>query len=83
MNNLVMVTAVIVGASAEVKSAVVDKKLSARPVLGVFALGIFLYILGMASQDLATKFCYLVIIAALLVNGAPVFEALNPQPKKG
>lgn len=83
--NLVLTTAVVVGGSAEIRSAVVDKKLTAKPILAVFALGIFLYIMGMASENVASKFCYLIIVTALLVNGQPLFNALNPTltPKKG
>lgn len=81
--NLAMTTAVIVAVSAEAKDLATNKKLSGKPVIASFALGIFLFIFGMASESVATKFCYLVIVTAVLANGGPLFKALTPQPPKG
>ena len=82
-SNLAMITAVTVAASAEAKSVTVNKKLTAKPVVAAFLLGIFLFIAGMASETVAQKFCYLIIITALLTNGTALFNALNPAPVKG
>lgn len=80
--SLVMMTAAVVVASAEAKSIAVDKKLTGRPVIGGFALGIFLFIFGMASQNVGAKFCYLVLITAILKNGDFLIAAINPTPRK-
>lgn len=78
-DNLVMTTAAIAVGSAEIKSVMVDKKLAAKPVVAGFALGIFLFIIGMASPKIGSLFCYFIIITALLVNGEPLFKALQPS----
>ena len=78
---VVTACAVMVG-SAEVKSVVSDKKLTAKPVLGGFGLGVFLFIIGIARQDLGVKFCWFIIVTALLINGGPLFAALSPTGTK-
>jgi membrane protein CcdC involved in cytochrome C biogenesis len=77
--NLVMTTAVVVAASAETKHITQDKKLVAKPIIAAFGLGIFLFILGMASENVGTKFCYLVMLTAILINGESLFAALTPK----
>lgn len=75
--SLAMGAAITVGVTAEAKHLVVDKKLAGKPVIAAFVLGVFLFIFGMASQPLASKFCYLIIITAVLVNGNQVFKILK------
>lgn len=49
------------------------------PVLGGFALGLFLFAAGIASERLATMFCLLIVVASLLVNGQALFSVLTPS----
>lgn len=50
-----------------------------HPVLGGFALGLFLFAAGIASERLATMFCLLIVVASLLVNGQALFTVLTPK----
>ena len=47
------------------------------PVLGGFALGLFLFAFGIASERLATLFCLLVVIGSLMINGTALFNMFN------
>jgi len=80
--SLVMTTCAIVAASAESKSITTEKKLVMRPIVGAFGLGIFLFIFGMANQSIGQKFCYLVMITAVLTNGNSLISMLTPKPQK-
>jgi len=48
------------------------------PVIGGFALGLFLFAAGIASEYLASLLCLLLILSSLLINGQDLFTALNP-----
>jgi hypothetical protein len=48
------------------------------PVIGGFALGLFLFAAGIASEYLASLLCLLLILSSLLINGQNLFTALNP-----
>ena len=74
---LAMTTAVITAASSEAKLLADKKPLAMKPVIGSFILGLFLFAFGMANENLATKFCYLVIASALLMNGLKLFAILK------
>lgn len=76
---LVMTTAAVMVGSAEAKSLVEEQKLHGAPVVAGFGLGIFLFIIGMARQDIGVKFCWFIMITAILVNGAALFKALAPN----
>jgi Na+-transporting NADH:ubiquinone oxidoreductase subunit NqrD len=77
--SLVVTTCAVMVGSTEVKSIVMDKKLTAKPVVAGFGLGVFLFIIGIAREDLGVKFCWFIIITALLINGGPLFSALSPN----
>lgn len=47
------------------------------PVIGGFILGVFLFAFGMVNEHLATLFCVLLIVSALLINGLSLFTALH------
>lgn len=76
---LVMLTVLFAVGGAEAKRLVTKQPLSVRPVIGGFLLGVFLFIFGMINENLATKFAYLAIVAALLTNGVPTFQAITPN----
>lgn len=67
---------IAVGAS-EAKTLLAGQGLKMKPVLGGFVLGIFLFAFGMANENLATRFCVLVAVAAVLVNGKSLFGLLG------
>lgn len=87
----VLTTVVVVVAGAEV-TRLANKKYNAEhpgapkrkestvmaPVIGGFALGLFLFAAGIASEYLASLLCLLLIISSLLINGGNLFTALNP-----
>jgi len=51
------------------------------PVLGGFALGLFLFAFGIANEHLASMFCLLIVVASLLVNGKNLFDLLTTLSK--
>lgn len=75
--SLVMLTCFITVAGTEGNRVVNKKDFGLNPVLGGFFLGLALFIFGLISENLATKFCYLVLVTGLLINGASVFNALR------
>lgn len=70
---LAMVTCVITVGATEAALIKKHKTPSIRPVIGGFVLGLFLFAFGIMNEELATLFCYLIIVGALLINGASLF----------
>ena len=82
MNGLAVTTVVVAVGSTEASRIVQGKPMAMSPVIGGFVLGMFLFAFGMVNADLAKKFCILIIISALLINGANLAKALNPSERK-
>lgn len=74
---LIMLTSATVCVSTEAKNIYTGHGLAMKPVIGAFGLGIFLFILAAANVSIAQKFCYLCIVAALLVNGTYFFSLMT------
>ena len=51
------------------------------PILGGFALGMFLFAAGIAHERLATMLCLLIVVASLLINGQNLFALLTSITK--
>ena len=77
---LAMTTVLVAVGGAEATRLSKKEPLGMSPVIGGFALGIFLFALGMITEDLASKLCLLIIVAALLKNGKALVS-LIPQGK--
>lgn len=77
-----MVTVVVAVGSAEAARVAKKEPMNMSPVIGGFLLGVFLFAFGMISESVATKFCVLIIVASLLVNGLPFFQMLGTKPAK-
>jgi len=75
--------AIAVG-SNEAKKLSTGKGVTVEPVIGGFILGLFLFAITAFNEGLGNKFCYLVIAAAALTNGAATLQTLsklaNPTP---
>lgn len=76
----VVTTVGIVVATSESAALITKRSLSMRAVLGGFVLGIFLFPLDSAQPDLAKTVMTLIVISALLINGAPLLELLSKAP---
>lgn len=50
---------------------------SFRPVVAAFVLGVFLMALDEFAPQLTGKFCALIIITDIVLNGKPVFDFLG------
>lgn len=74
---LAVTTSVIAAVSTEAKYLAEKKPLAMKPVIGAFILGLFLFAFGMVNENVATKFCYLVIVTAILMNGSKLFTILK------
>lgn len=85
MNPLVLTTCVITLITTEAKRSLVNKggkesinwNPSMRPVIGSFVLGVFLLGIDEAAPQLTDKFCGLIIITDLVLNGKPLFDYLG------
>lgn len=75
--SLAMTTVVVMVGSTEASRMVKKQPPAMHPVVAGFAVGLFLFALGMASESLAAKFCVLIIVASLILNGMPLFQALS------
>lgn len=82
MNGLAIITVLVAVGSTEANRITSGQPMEMQPVIGGFILGLFLFTLLAVNNDLGTKFCYLVIVGALLINGAGLFNALSPKGKK-
>jgi len=71
--SLAMVTSVVTTGATEAALLKKGKPPTMKPVIGGFLLGLFLFGLGMVNERIGTLFCYLIIVGALLVNGASLF----------
>ena len=84
MNGLVITTVLITVGGAEAKSFVTGKGPTFHPVLSGFIVGLFLLVIGMTSQNLGQKLCYLVIAFSLITNGASIATTLaNANTRTG
>lgn len=72
--SLAMTTVLIAVGSTE--AALISKKKAPtmKPVIGGFILGVFLMALAAVNNDVTAKFCYLIILGSLLVNGAAALK---------
>lgn len=85
MNGLPLLTVLVAVGSAEANRVVAGKPMVASPVIGGFILGIFLFTFMSINAQLTSKFCYLIIVSALIVNGDGLFKSLSgnkPKTKK-
>lgn len=80
MNGLAIMTVLVTVGSTEANRIVNGKPMNISPVLGGFVLGIFLFAFLMVNPKLGSKFCYLIIISALLINGGGLTKALTVSP---
>lgn len=76
-NALAITTAAVAVISTEAARIANKKPPVMKPVVAGFVLGIFLFGFGLASEHLATLFCYLIIVSALLINGVALFSIVK------
>lgn len=81
MNGLTIATVLVAVGTTETKTVIGGKGFQLRPVIGGFILGIFLFGLGSVNASLAKNFCILIIVTAILINGAQVFKLFNTVSK--
>lgn len=74
---LVILTVFLTVGSGEVKNVVTGKGFQIHPVLAGFVLGLFLFVFQALDTNVGNKLCYLVMIAALIINGGVAINALN------
>ncbi len=72
-----VLTVLVVVGGTEATAVTKGKSLALKPVVSGFLLGLFLFTFGLLSESLATKVCYLIIAASLLVNGIPLIQAAS------
>lgn len=78
---LAMMTTMVTVGSTEVALIHKHKAPSIRPVIGGFALGLFLFAAGAVNPQIASLFCYLIITGALLINGGALLNSLATAQK--
>lgn len=73
IQSLAMVTTLVTVGSTEAARLKKGHAPTMQPVIAGFILGVFLFGFGMASPRITALFCYLIMIGAVLVNGAALF----------
>ena len=73
----VIATIGVIVASTESKHLIEKKSLTMKPLIAGFILGLFLFPLDSANPELSKKFQVLLIVSALLVNGADLLAIFN------
>ena len=82
MSNLGVMTAVtVVVATSESNVLISRGTFTMRPLIAGFILGLFLFALDSANEQVSKVFITLIIITALLVNGEPLLRLLTNAPK--
>lgn len=81
-DTLTIVTVLVAVTGGELRSFKANKGFDMRPVVAGFLLGIFLYLLGEISPQLAKPFAVLIIITAVVVNGNGLANLLTVQKVK-
>ncbi len=79
MNGTILLTVATVVGTTEAKALYApgknkQGKLTVRPVIAGFAMGVFLFAFDSINSDITTKLCVLIIISALLINGLPLLS---------
>ena len=77
-----VLTVLVVVGGTEAKAILNGKSLPLKPVVSGFLLGLFLFTFGLLNENLATKICYLIVAASLLVNGLPLLAAASGTKTK-
>lgn len=77
--SLVIITVLGTVGSTEAKYVIHGTTPQFHPVVSGFLLGTLLFIGGLVSEDITRKICYLILVAALIMNGPDLFKALTPQ----
>lgn len=75
-NSLIM-TSVVVTTGSTLLAQQQDSKLTFKPIIGGWILGLVLFITATFADDLAKAFAILIMVTALLINGTKVFGAVN------
>lgn len=81
---LVFLTCLTAVGSTEINKAVKHQTTPQQtypPIIAGFALGVFLFIFGMANEGLGARFCILIIAGSLLINGIPLFTSVTTALK--
>jgi hypothetical protein len=79
--SLVIITVLVTVGGSEAKRVTTGKPPDLSPVLGGFLLGLILFLLGIASEEITKDLCYLIIVSSLIINGTAVGTALNAKKK--
>jgi hypothetical protein len=77
-----VLTVLVVVGGTEATAVISGKPPTFKPVVSGFLLGLFLFTFGLLSESLATKICYLIVAASLLVNGIPLIQAVSGTKTK-
>jgi hypothetical protein len=79
----VILTAVLLAATTTLAAEYLQHKPMryGRTLTGAMGLGIGLSLLDAGSPQVAEGLAYLVIISSVLINGAPIFEAVSKGVK--
>jgi xanthine/uracil permease len=75
-NSIIMVSVVVtVGTTLVAEQQ--DSKLTFKPIVGGWILGLILFTVATFADDLARLFAILIMVTALLVNGTKLFSVFN------
>ncbi|MHB1357043.1 MAG: hypothetical protein ACYCZF_13830 [Anaerolineae bacterium] len=78
MNALTPITtAAVVGLSTEGVYLIQKKKMTVRPIIGAFVLGIFLLGISSANAELGKYFSVLILLTTALVNGPALLSVVK------
>lgn len=73
----VLTPVVIVFGVTAAKKLVVDGTFDVKVLVGGFVFGLLLFGLNEANSEVATAFAWVAAITAVLINGAPLFKAIQ------
>lgn len=75
--NSVIMTSVVVATGVTLIADQQQSKLTMRPIIGGWILGLILFLIATFDEDIAKMFAVLVLVTAVLMNGTKVFTAVG------
>ena len=75
--NAVIMVSVVVTAGSTLVAEQQASKLTFKPIIGGWILGLILFTVATFAEDIARLFAILIMVTALMVNGSQLFGVIN------
>lgn len=77
MNSTIVSSLLVATSLTYVRQIIKKENLDVRPLVGAFVLGLGLFGIGMASEELAKSLAIIILITSVAMNGTALFNAVE------